>query len=228
MRAESRSMRWPLTVTAPRLAGSSPPTSFSRVDLPAPEGPETKTNSPGLMQKLTSASIFRPRPKDLKTCWNSIMGTWRVDPGPGRRAAARLDRHDGSRDIPHVSCMRWQATIEGRRTKSTRLYSVLFNATCSNRERMTMKFMKLAAVSAALLFAGTTAQAGETYNAVKARGFVQCGVNAGLPGFSQADSKGVWKGIDIDMCRAVAAMVFGDASKFKATPLTTQQRFTAL
>src|SRR5690606_25896469 len=93
---------------------------------------------------------------------------------------------------------------------------------------MTMKFMKLAAVSAALLFAGTTAQAGETYNAVKARGFVQCGVNAGLPGFSQADSKGVWKGIDIDMCRAVAAMVFGDASKFKATPLTTQQRFTAL
>jgi general L-amino acid transport system substrate-binding protein len=91
-----------------------------------------------------------------------------------------------------------------------------------------MKLMKLAAVSAALLFAGTTAQAGETYNAVKARGFVQCGVNAGLPGFSQADSKGVWKGIDVDMCRAVAAMVFGDATKFKATPLTTQQRFTAL
>ncbi len=91
-----------------------------------------------------------------------------------------------------------------------------------------MKLMKLAAVGAALLFAGTTAQAGETYSAVKARGFVQCGVNAGLPGFSQADSKGVWKGIDVDMCRAVAAMVFGDASKFKATPLTTQQRFTAL
>ena len=91
-----------------------------------------------------------------------------------------------------------------------------------------MKLMKLAAVGAALLFAGTTAQAGETYSAVKARGFVQCGVNAGLPGFSQAHSKGVWKGIDVDMCRAVAAMVFGDASKFKATPLTTQQRFTAL
>jgi general L-amino acid transport system substrate-binding protein len=91
-----------------------------------------------------------------------------------------------------------------------------------------MKFMKLAAVGAALLFAGTAAQAGETFDAVKARGFVQCGVNAGLPGFSQADSKGVWQGIDVDMCRAVAAMVFGDANKFKVTPLTTQQRFTAL
>ncbi|MER1968707.1 amino acid ABC transporter substrate-binding protein [Castellaniella sp. GW247-6E4] len=91
-----------------------------------------------------------------------------------------------------------------------------------------MKLTKIAAVCAALTFAAGAAQAGETYNTVKQRGFVQCGVNTGLPGFSQADSKGEWKGLDIDMCRAVAAMVFGDATKFKVTPLTTQQRFTAL
>jgi general L-amino acid transport system substrate-binding protein len=58
---------------------------------------------------------------------------------------------------------------------------------------------------------------------------VQCGVNAGpLAGFSAPDSKGVWKGIDVDLCRAVAATVFGDASKVRYTPLTAQQRFTAL
>ncbi|MDN5843388.1 MAG: transporter substrate-binding domain-containing protein, partial [Alcaligenaceae bacterium] len=91
-----------------------------------------------------------------------------------------------------------------------------------------MKVMKLAALGAALMFMSVTAQAGETYDAVKANGFVQCGANTGLPGFSLADSKGKWQGLDIDMCRAIAAMVFGDATKFKITPLTTQQRFTAL
>ena len=50
----------------------------------------------------------------------------------------------------------------------------------------------------------------------------------GLAGFSQPDSQGVWKGIDVDLCRAVAAAVFGDASKVRYTPLTAQQRFTAL
>jgi general L-amino acid transport system substrate-binding protein len=57
---------------------------------------------------------------------------------------------------------------------------------------------------------------------------VQCGVNTGLAGFSQPDSKGVWRGIDVDVCRAVAAAVFGDANKVRYTPLTAQQRFTAL
>jgi general L-amino acid transport system substrate-binding protein len=53
-------------------------------------------------------------------------------------------------------------------------------------------------------------------------------VNTGLAGFSQPDSKGVWKGIDVDLCRAVAAAVFGDSNKVRYTPLTAQQRFTAL
>ena len=67
-----------------------------------------------------------------------------------------------------------------------------------------------------------------TLDAVQKKGFVQCGVNTGLAGFSQPDSKGVWKGLDVDVCRAVAAAVFGDASKVRYTPLTAQQRFTAL
>ena len=60
------------------------------------------------------------------------------------------------------------------------------------------------------------------------KGFVQCGVNTGLAGFSLPDSKGVWRGVDVDLCRAVAAAVFGDAGKVRYTPLTAQQRFTAL
>jgi general L-amino acid transport system substrate-binding protein len=67
-----------------------------------------------------------------------------------------------------------------------------------------------------------------TLDSVRSKGFVQCGVNTGLAGFSQPDSKGVWKGIDVDLCRAVAAAVFGDSNKVRYTPLTAQQRFTAL
>ena len=67
-----------------------------------------------------------------------------------------------------------------------------------------------------------------TLDAVRSRGFVQCGVNTGLAGFAQPDSKGVWRGLDVDVCRAVAAAVFGDAGRVRFTPLTSQQRFTAL
>jgi general L-amino acid transport system substrate-binding protein len=67
-----------------------------------------------------------------------------------------------------------------------------------------------------------------TFDTVKARGYVQCGVNTGLGGFSLADSKGNWSGLDVDMCRAIAAAALGDASKSKYVPLTAQQRFTAL
>ncbi|MBB1609791.1 MULTISPECIES: amino acid ABC transporter substrate-binding protein [unclassified Pseudomonas] len=72
------------------------------------------------------------------------------------------------------------------------------------------------------------AQAGATLDAVKKKGFVQCGISDGLPGFSYADSKGVYKGIDVDVCHGIAAAVFGDASKVKFTPLTAKERFTAL
>jgi len=67
-----------------------------------------------------------------------------------------------------------------------------------------------------------------TLDSVRSKGYVQCGVNTGVAGFSAPDSKGVFRGIDVDVCRAVAAAVFADASKVRYTPLTAQQRFTAL
>lgn len=84
----------------------------------------------------------------------------------------------------------------------------------------------LGAVS--LLCAGGVAHAGATLDAVKKKGFVQCGVSDGLPGFSYVDAQGRYLGIDVDICRGVAAAVFGDAEKVKFSPLTAKERFTAL
>ena len=72
------------------------------------------------------------------------------------------------------------------------------------------------------------AQAGTTLEAIKKNGFIKCGISDGLPGFSFADEKGNYNGIDVDVCRAVAAALFGDASKVKYTPLTAKERLTAL
>ena len=67
-----------------------------------------------------------------------------------------------------------------------------------------------------------------TLDDVKAKGFVQVGVNGDLFGFGKPDDKGVWRGLDVDTGRAIAAAVFGDAEKIKFTPLTAVTRFTAL
>lgn len=91
-----------------------------------------------------------------------------------------------------------------------------------------MKFLMTAAAAAVFVLAAPGAQAGATLDAVKAKGFVQCGVNGSVAGFSAPDSQGVWKGIDVDLCKAVAITLFGDATKLKYTPTTAQQRFTAL
>jgi general L-amino acid transport system substrate-binding protein len=74
----------------------------------------------------------------------------------------------------------------------------------------------------------STAQAGEVLDKVKAKGFVQCGVSQGLPGFSNTDVNGEWSGLDVDFCRGVAAAIFGDATKVKFSPLSASERFTAL
>jgi general L-amino acid transport system substrate-binding protein len=78
------------------------------------------------------------------------------------------------------------------------------------------------------LLAAGVAFAGKDLDAVKKKGFIQAGVNGGVFGFGMPDSKVVWNGLDVDTARAVAAAIFGDASKVKFTPLTAQQRFTAL
>ncbi|BBO92704.1 amino acid ABC transporter substrate-binding protein [Desulfosarcina ovata] len=67
-----------------------------------------------------------------------------------------------------------------------------------------------------------------TLDDVKSKGFIQVGVNGDVFGFGKPDEKGVWKGLDVDTGRAIAAAVFGDASKIKFIPLTAVTRFTAL
>src|SRR5437773_2129860 len=80
------------------------------------------------------------------------------------------------------------------------------------------------------LAAGLSAQAAsaQTLKAVKDRGLLSCGVGQGLPGFSSPDDKGNWTGLDVDVCRAIAAAIFNDASKIKFVPLSAKDRFTAL
>ncbi len=79
-----------------------------------------------------------------------------------------------------------------------------------------------------LLLVPVMAGAGETLDAVKARGTLSVGVNGALFGFGMPDEKGVWRGLDVDTARAVAAAIFGDPDKVKYVTLTTQTRFTAL
>ncbi len=68
-----------------------------------------------------------------------------------------------------------------------------------------------------------------TLDDVVGKGFVQCGVSQGLPGFSNFDDKGNWSGVDVDVCRGVAAAIFGDDDgAVKYTPLSAKERFTAL
>ena len=95
-----------------------------------------------------------------------------------------------------------------------------------------MKFSKIQLATAAVATLGALlavpAHAGKTVDAIKARGQVVCGVNTGLAGFAAADSAGKWSGLDIDVCKALAAATLGDAEKVKYVPLNAQQRFTAL
>ena len=67
-----------------------------------------------------------------------------------------------------------------------------------------------------------------TLDTVKDQGFFNCGVSQGVPGFSNPDSDGNWSGIDVDVCRAVSAAIFGNPDKVKYVPLTAKERFTAL
>ncbi|MBB3658579.1 general L-amino acid transport system substrate-binding protein [Rhizobium sp. BK650] len=92
-----------------------------------------------------------------------------------------------------------------------------------------MKYKLLsAAVGAAVFALGASAASATTLADVKAKGFIQCGVNTGLAGFAAPDASGNWSGFDVDFCRAVSAAVFGDANKVKFTPLSAANRFPAL
>jgi general L-amino acid transport system substrate-binding protein len=86
-----------------------------------------------------------------------------------------------------------------------------------------ISFLAIAAVCAA-----GSAQAGPTLDKTRRADALACGVTTGVAGFSVPDSRGQWTGIDVDVCRGIAAAVLGDAQKVRFVPLTAQQRFTAL
>ena len=93
--------------------------------------------------------------------------------------------------------------------------------------------MRLATLAAGLLAAAAALpalaqQPADTVAAIRARGMLTCGVAPSTAGFSIPDSRGEWRGIDVDSCRAVAAAVLGDATKVRFIPASTQQRFTML
>ena len=72
------------------------------------------------------------------------------------------------------------------------------------------------------------AESGETLEKTLRNGYLTCGVSQGLAGFSNPDSRGRWKGIDVDFCRAMAAAIFSNPSKVRYTPTSAKERFTAL
>jgi general L-amino acid transport system substrate-binding protein len=112
---------------------------------------------------------------------------------------------------------------------------------CMNVRRRTFALPELtvpSSITNAVLAATLTIMAGAasaqqvapspTLDAIKARGHLECGVHLGLPGFSFANDKGEWSGIDVDYCKALAAAILGDATKVKFTPTSVQQRWPVL
>ena len=87
-----------------------------------------------------------------------------------------------------------------------------------------------AVIAVLFAFAGEAmaAKKSKTLKNTQKKGFVRCGVSQGLPGFSNADASNNWTGVDVDVCRAVAAAVLGDANKVTFYPLSAKERFTAL
>lgn len=92
-----------------------------------------------------------------------------------------------------------------------------------------MKISRSSVLALALTVAGlTSAHAGKTLDTIKQRDQIAVGISSGVPGFSAADSQGQWSGLDVDVGKAIAAALLGDANKVKWVPLASQQRFTAL
>ena len=91
-----------------------------------------------------------------------------------------------------------------------------------------MSKLKVLLAAGALTAVGAAGASAGTLDDVRAKGFVQCGVSTGVPGFAFTDDAGNWQGFDPAVCQGVAAAIFGDSSKVKYTPTTGKTRFTAL
>src|SRR4051794_8536542 len=88
--------------------------------------------------------------------------------------------------------------------------------------------LKSGAAAIALIALTAGISSAQTLKTVKDRGHLVCGVSQGLPGFSAADDKGQWNGLDVDLCRALAAAILNDATKVQFTPLSSEERFAPL
>ncbi|MET0968756.1 MAG: amino acid ABC transporter substrate-binding protein [Tardiphaga sp.] len=94
------------------------------------------------------------------------------------------------------------------------------------RATMISAFAAAAVLSVQLL--SLQGAAAQTLKTVRDRGMLSCGVSQGLLGFSAPDDKGNWAGLDVDLCRGIAAAIFNDPTKVKYVPLSAKDRFTAL
>jgi general L-amino acid transport system substrate-binding protein len=88
--------------------------------------------------------------------------------------------------------------------------------------------MRFANILILVLIFASQGAAAQTLKAVKDRGVLNCGSNGTLAGFGLPDAAGRWVGLDVDVCRAVSAAIFGNAEKVKFVPLSAKDRFTAL
>ncbi len=84
------------------------------------------------------------------------------------------------------------------------------------------------ALLAGAAFAAPMASAQQTLEAIKARGQLLCGIGTGVAGFGLPDSRGVWQGMDVDLCHGLAVAIFNDRTKVRFVPLSSSTRFTAL
>jgi general L-amino acid transport system substrate-binding protein len=103
-----------------------------------------------------------------------------------------------------------------------------FTPQMRTRKGCVMKRVSSLLTVVALVAFGAQAASAQTLKTVRDRGTLVCGVSQGVPGFSNPDDRGNWAGLDVDVCRAIAAAIFNDPNKVKYSPLTTQDRFTAL
>lgn len=93
---------------------------------------------------------------------------------------------------------------------------------------MKAKILFAAGAMAAMTMGAPVTSHAATLDDVRAAGVLKCGINTGLPGFAYTDDRGNWTGFDVAFCQAVAAAVFGDASKVQFVNLTGANRFPAL
>jgi general L-amino acid transport system substrate-binding protein len=90
------------------------------------------------------------------------------------------------------------------------------------------RLLSLAAGFACVVTLASTSASAQTLETVRERGFLICGATSALPGFAQQDAQGRWSGFDVDLCRGVAAAVFGDPEKIEFRALRGEARFAAL